>query len=35
MIETKALQAQVRALVDDLRGQVAGGGELRSTLEAE
>ncbi|MDT5025273.1 MAG: hypothetical protein QOE61_1699, partial [Micromonosporaceae bacterium] len=35
MIELKALQAQVRNLVDDLRGQVAGGAELRSTLEAE
>ena len=35
MIELKALQAQVRHLVDDLRGQVDAGGELRSTLEGE
>ena len=35
MIEVKALEAQVRHLVDDLRGQVTAGGELRSALETE
>jgi hypothetical protein len=35
MIELKALQGQVRALVEDLRGQVAADPELRSALVKE
>ena len=35
MIELKALQGQVRKLVEDLRAQVTVGGELRSTVQAE
>ena len=35
MIELKALQGQVRALVDDLRAQVTAGGELRTSLDKE
>ncbi|WP_433320209.1 hypothetical protein [Micromonospora chersina] len=35
MIELKALQAQVKSLVDDLRGQVAEGPELRAELRQE
>ncbi|PWU50672.1 BREX-2 system adenine-specific DNA-methyltransferase PglX [Micromonospora sp. S4605] len=35
MIELKALQAQVKSLVDDLRGQVAEAPELRAELRQE